>query len=409
MLSASEIKAILDGFISSLEMLRQFRRNPADFTRNRKLTFQNLMWFILQNSRASAQIALDRFFYKLGEAASMTKQSCFEAREKLKPEAFLALGEQLMSGMNAKGGFRTYRGLRIIGGDGSVFEVPASAAKEFGALKTKGNPVAKARAMAFVDVLNDLVLSASLEEYSSSERNMALDLLGRAALPKDAVYVFDRGFYSYALAQAVEKLGAKFLFRVKSNCQKDMMAANAPDQTIQVNDMTMRVVNFVLPGGEVERLVTNLLDPSFTVADFGVIYNKRWGVETSFLMLKERLQIENFSSGKRQLILQDFYASIVTYNITVLACAEGKARLEKEAEAAGRTLAYKPNMNIAISAVRDYLIEALCGEKSRRKRALLFFFSAIRKNASPIRPDRSSPRNAKNHSAKFPLNKKSNA
>lgn len=120
----------------------------------------------------------------------------------------------------------------------------------------------------------------------------------------------------------------------------------------------LRVINYVLPTGEVERLVTNIFDPLFTVEVFGELYRLRWGVETCFHTLKSRLQIENFSSAKKELVLQDLFASVFVYNLMIA--------LVHEAESKGVLVqgkyVYRVNKNVAIGGVRTLLIESLCEE-----------------------------------------------
>ncbi len=58
--------------------------------------------------------------------------------------------------------------------------------------------------------------------------------------------------------------------------------------------MKFRLVKIILSSGEVEVLVTSLLDEqSFTVEEFERLYYLHWGVETFFSRLKGRLNLEN--------------------------------------------------------------------------------------------------------------------
>ena len=48
---------------------------------------------------------------------------------------------------------------------------------------------------------------------------------------------------------------------------------------------------------------------------FGEIYHMRWGIETAFETLKDRLQLENFTGTKPRLLLQDIYSTIYVNNL----------------------------------------------------------------------------------------------
>jgi hypothetical protein len=306
---------------------------------------------------------------------------------------------------------KNYRGLRVIAIDGSVFDVPATA-EWFGTLKTCGEPVPKAQAVAFTDVLNEYIIRAEIHPYGAGETNITRNMLREfleSRDPANNLLLFDRGFFSRDLARKIYDK-AKFIFRVSSQSLKEINEANAVDQTITRHengkpDLHLRVINYTLPNGEIEKLVTNIFDTNFTVEDFGKLYHMRWGVETSFLTLKSRLQIENFSSGKRELILQDFYASIFVHNMMIAAINEIAENLPTEKQ---RQYVYKPNKNIAIAEVRNLLIDSLL-EDDPMKRQVQFMraMNAISKSVIPVRPGRSFERKVKYKSAKFHLNNKS--
>ena len=63
----------------------------------------------------------------------------------------------------------------------------------------------------------------------------------------------------------------------------------------------------ILDTGEVEVLLTNLTE-NF---DFKHLYFLRWGVEIEYDVLKNALEIENFSGRTETAIKQDFYAHII--------------------------------------------------------------------------------------------------
>jgi len=67
-----------------------------------------------------------------------------------------------------------------------------------------------------------------------------------------------------------------------------------------------------LSTGELEILVTSLLDEEgYPTAAFKEIYNLRWGVETLYDVVKNRLSLENFSGKTAHAVLQDFHALIL--------------------------------------------------------------------------------------------------
>ena len=405
--------AVYGTFVGKLDSCEEFRKHlikETYFTRSdAKLTLQRTMAFILTNTRKSTQIEVNSFFrrLKLGMKA-VSKQSCFEAREKIKYTAFeqmcIELADFVEENVDDKE-MCTYMGFRPIAVDGTVLDVPPDAMEDFGYQDTVGEPSPKARVLAFVDVLNDFILRAQMDSYSKGERVMETELLSGYGVKSKDLFLHDRGFYSYDLAKEINRRGASFIIRVKKNCQKDIDAAAKTDQEIYVKDLKLRVVNVTLDNGEVEKLVTNIFDKGLTETFFKQIYNMRWGIETTYMRLKQRLEIENFTSGKKNLILQDFHASVAVYNFTSLASYEAQERLKSEGKEKGLKHERKPNMNIAFSEMRELLFEAICGTGSFRK-GMKKFTEAIMRNPTQIRPGRSFPRKVKHPSARFSMNKK---
>ena len=399
--------------MANCDFVAKYRAKKSFFTRSTaKLTFQTLLLFLLSLPRQSAQSAINRFIRERGLEFSVYKQSLFEAREKLRHQVFIDLNnDYFLKEYAYSGDFKTYRGFRVVAVDGSVFDVPAGA-NAFGKLKTSGEAVPKAQTVAFVDILNDYILRAEIKPYGSGETNLTQQMFRefwQTDNSDDWLFLFDRGFFSRRMAREIGK-HAKFVFRVSSQSLKEINEANEPDQIIIYRqkgypDLQLRVINYVLPNGEIEKLVTNIFDPSFTVEDFGKLYNLRWGVETCFRTLKSRLEIENFSSAKQELILQDFYAAVFVYNMMSAATQEAV----ETATTNQRKYVYKPNKNIAIGEVCALLIDSLL-EDDPIKRQNLFSsaMAAISRSVEPVRPHRPSyERKVKYKSAKFPLNRKS--
>lgn len=395
-----------DGFVAA------YRNKDSYFTRaSAKLTVDKLIMFLLSLPRQAAQCAINRFIKERGYNFSLHKQSLFEAREKLSHRAFVDLNNNFFLRDYAYSHtFKTHMGLRVIAVDGSVFDVP-SGSDYFGTLKTCGNASPKAQTVAFTDVLNEYIVRAEIHPYGTGETNIAKQMLQEFCMKEnaaDTLFLFDRGFFSRELAREIYD-HTKFLFRVNSQSLKEINEANTDDQVIirsekGKSDLRLRVINYVLPNGETEKLVTNIFDSSFSSEVFGKVYRMRWGIETCFHTLKSRLQIENFSSSKRELILQDFYASIFVYNMMMAAINEAAEESVKKQS----KYEYKVNKNIAIAEIRCLLIESLSDDDPvRRQDKFMRAMDTITRNVVPVRPGRSYERIVKHKSAKFPLNRKS--
>ena len=392
--------------------IQTYRTKKTYFTRTTaKLTFEKLMAFILGNNRNSAQVALNDFF-RDSEEDPVAKQTLFEARDKISYKAFADLSDKVVDDFYNDGGALTYKSCTLLGVDGSLFQAPQGALDVFGGQKSarSDSVSAQARALVINDVLSRIIVHASLNPVTDGERKIFLEMLEKLRKFKRSLLIFDRGFYSKELVDATNKKGVSFLFRIKNNCQKDIDAANEPDQVITVGETKLRIINFVLPTGEVEKLATNIFDEDFTVSDFAAIYEKRWGVETSYLMVKERLAIENFTSAKKNLMLQDFYAAVITYNLMEIACMEQEAKRCAENVDITRKYEQSANRNIVAREVRECFLSIMLetdpakvdSKMAKIERIIYRFFK-------DVRPDRTNPRVVKFPSKKYPMNKKRNS
>ena len=76
------------------------------------------------------------------------------------------------------------------------------------------------------------------------------------------------------------------------------------------HSLKLRVLKIQLSNGDIEYLATNIFDPQITLDDFKWAYHKRWGIETKYNDVKNKLEIENFTGYSPDAILQDFYATM---------------------------------------------------------------------------------------------------
>ena len=105
-------KGIHDTLLS-FEFLNQFRRSERYFTRKRKLTFVNLIAFILNFLSKSTQAELNQFFDLMKIKERMSQQAFSKARQKISPEAFNYLFELTVKGLMEDDGSLHFKGYRL--------------------------------------------------------------------------------------------------------------------------------------------------------------------------------------------------------------------------------------------------------------------------------------------------------
>jgi hypothetical protein len=380
-----------------------------------KMSFTDSIYFILKGLRKSLQIEIDNWFDFLGGERTLTKQAFSQIRQKINPKSFVQLNDTFIKHMYSDDDFKKYEGYRLLAIDGSIIEVPnTNTNREFFGYHQNQSNKKQARAMitAIYDIENDFILESDMRSYTDSEREAAKVLIERLGTKgyKNDLFLFDRGYPSKDLFAFLESKSLKYLMRVKANnFNSEIDKSNEPDQVVKLacNNKTLvvRVINVVLPTGEIEKLVTNIMDENFSTEDFKVLYFKRWGIEVKYDQLKNRFELENFSGTNPIAIEQDFYATIYLSNLMALAKAEAneKAKLNKE----GLKYEYKVNMNILISKMTRTLIECFY-EVDLAKRTMLFdkAIENISKNLVPVRPGRSFPRKQPSRKNKYPGNRK---
>lgn len=404
--------------LDSICFMIKTRMKPTYFTRDSaKMSFKDAIYFMLRKNTKTMQIELDDFFSEQKESdISMTKQAFSQLRNKINPEAFIDLNDNFINWFyDDDGDFKRYRGYRLLAIDGSITEVPnTEKTREFFGYYNNQSERRLARAMVSViyDIENDLILESKICNWKTAERDVAKELIESLENKKfqNDLIIFDRGYPSKDFISFLNKKGLKYLIRVKRNkFSTQFDNANKHDQIIEIKHkgeiLRVRVVNIALSTGEIEKLITNIYDESFTPEDFKELYFKRWGIEVKYNQLKSKYELENFSGTNPIAIMQDFYASIYLSNMMTLAQNEANEKVKTEKK--DLKYEYKVNMNILIPKIRNILIKCLLTEdKKTRDKIFDEAMSKITKNLIPIRPNRCFPRKEPSRKNKYPTNRK---
>ena len=392
------------------------RKKNTYFTRNTaKMEFSDAICFILKGIKRTLQIELDNWFEFLDSGKTMTKQAFSQLRQKIKPEAFVHLNDDFITWFYDDDNFKKFRGYRLLAIDGSITEIPNTVCtREYFGYHHNQSQRKNARAMFSViyDIENDYILESDIRTWKTGEREIAKELIIKLENKgfKNDLFLFDRGYPSREMFSFLESKKVKFLMRVKTNkFSTEIDNANEADQIIVVkdkkNELRLRIINIILPSGETEKLVTNLVEEDYTNEDFKQLYFKRWSIEVRYNQLKSRYELENFSGNTPIAIEQDFYATIYLSNL--MAMAKNEANEESLSNDKNLKYDYKVNMNILIPKMTKVLIKCFYAENLERRNKLFDkAMSNITKNLVPIRPGRNFPRREPSRKNKYPLNKK---
>ncbi len=375
------------------------------FTRSRKLSFSNTIYFILGSSKKalSSNLADFRDSNPTLRFPQLSRQAFSKARAGIHFEAFQELFRlSANSFYHFSSTINKWKNHVILAVDGTSLQLPDTSENRntFGFIKNQHSPGrAICSASILYDVLNDVIIDGTLARYGFSERKLALKhLTALSCLDSfpSSILTFDRGYPSQEIFHELDRYGLKFVIRVASSF-KISNKISSPDSlltnTFHNKTITLRCINLTLSSGLKEQLLTNLLDSSFTIPDFSELYFLRWGVEVKYKELKSRLQIEEFTGNRPSSIMQDFYASLFFSNLVSLAKRCSDSCIKNDLSAAFPQKQYQTNRSFLISRMRHFLINLFIHKKNR-----LYLIERIINEAKKVRsqiiPDRNCERKA---------------
>ena len=258
------------------------------------------------------------------------------------------------------------------------------------------------------DVLNKFAIDGSLSPLSTGESVLALNHLAFAK-GKDLI-IYDRGYPSFNLIYEHFEKGIDFLIRVKadfSNITREFYKSGLYSDIVQIKpgkntklsdksysketSKAVRLVKIELPSGEVEILITSLLDSAkYPDLIFKDLYFLRWGVETFYDELKNKIKAEHFSGYSGHSILQDFYAALFVSNVQSLIVGEINDELAEEFTE--NKYQYKVNNNLSYGFLKDRIITLFFSD-IEMEIIVSELKKLFKKHTIPIRPNRKYERN----------------
>ena len=403
---AERIRAIF----SNPHTMEEARTEARHFTRERKMPFERLLEYLLHGSKGATQSVLNEFFQGLEEGIHMTQQALSKARTHFDHSPFLkAFYEVVNAEYNLDNDSNLPRryGYKFLAVDGSVIPLPnlPELKQLFG--DVKGSP--SARADIALDVLNDRIVEAEFGPLSGDERSMAKEhirkLKGRIRM-EDTVFLFDRGYPSKELIEAILQANAHFIMRVRRKFNLDVDAAPMGSGVVILDGIRVRVVKFILPSGQTETLITDLFDMEESA--FQELYFLRWSVEEKYDVVKNKLELPNFTGRSVNVLYQDFWISMLLANVASVAKAEADGKVQKKRVGKTNKYQYQTNVNNAIASLRNRFADAVfCPDPSLRATRVDAIIHEIAASVVPERPERNVSRK-KARKAKYHHNKKSN-
>ena len=192
--------------INCKELLDKYKYSKKYFTRNRKISCKDIIYFTLNKRGLSLKMEMNKFKDMTGKMEDVSKSALCQQRKKINPEIFKELNnDYIKNSYDNPRDYKTIKGYIVMAIDGMKIEVPDSKKlrEEYGTSQGRDGQRTSARALTscLYDVVNNWVIDAQIDKFKGSERELAkkhiaelvLTLTGEIELEK-VIILFDRGY-----------------------------------------------------------------------------------------------------------------------------------------------------------------------------------------------------------------------
>jgi hypothetical protein len=344
--------------------------SEGQFSKNWKIPFKSLTVMLLCGIKSSLQREFDSFFKSVlstdYEIRKVTEGALSQSRRKLKPEAFKAINELACSHFYKGAPYHKWQGHRLLAVAGSRLLLPShptvrEESGEYFVGRNVSKPVSMALISFLYDPLNLITLDSQISAYSESEHSLALKHLDK--LERGDLLLADRGYPGLCLFSLLQSKGVDYCFRMKEDrwlAVRSFMASGQTEMLVEFSLLSKdlkrmkekgegeespircRFIAIELGNGLKEGLCRFLTDTEAYPRElFAELYHLRRGVEEGYKLLRERLDLEDFSGKTAKAFKQNFHTQILMMTLCAVLSfpIEEKERMEshREKEAAERT------------------------------------------------------------------------
>ena len=414
--------------VTNPDFLIKHRLSDKNFTRNRKLPFARVIYFLVALPTGSCQKELDGFFKTVNgldiALSFVTKMAWCKARMKMAYSALIDLNNRMVKYFYAHFAANTWQGffLKVI--DGTTLRLPEiDAIVEHFDPRTPKNrgKCPLARVSQLYDPLNRISCDAIIAPVSQGERDLAV--MHFSKLTAGDLVLLDRGYACLWLFDLILSLGADFCARMPANwkCVQQFLKSSKTEQIIRlplapvgktrcrrqgihIGSFALRLIRIELVSGQTEVLLTSLSDTKcYPHEIFGELYHQRWFVEEDFKTCKCWIELENFTGKSVLSVQQDFHARILSKNLTSMLSFQARETIANT-PASGKQ-PRQINFSHCLSVMKS-AIPLLLTRPVDTLAVLLQALSALfLKSTEPVRPGRSYPRKPKRTNDFYPCYK----
>jgi hypothetical protein len=326
--------------------------------RRRRLPADQVLWLVIgmalmRNESMERVVSFLDLALPTGDRTGVAKSALTQARQRLGEDPVAYLFMQTAARWAAQSAAkRPWRGLSLLGADGSTMRVPDSREnwKAFGGQRgngvRNGSAYPTVRLVALMALRSHVLSALVFGDYRTGETTLWKGLWQE--LPDDSLTLVDRNFLVADHLTQLERSGRNrhWLTRAKKTTRfKLIKRLGANDQLVEIklSEQTRRA-NADLPakwqvrkishrrkGFRPSTLLTSLLDPqAYPAAEIVTLYHERWELELGFDEIKTHLlaREETIRSRTPAGVRQEIWGIALAYNLV-------RVEMERAADEAG--------------------------------------------------------------------------
>ncbi len=398
--------------------------------RRRKLPAEYVVWLVIGmamlRDRSIAEVVrhLDLVMpTSTGKRQHVSGGAVVQARDRLGAEPLAWLFHATAAHWaSASADEHRWRGLAVLGVDGSTLRVPDSPENDahFGRAGTSRGEAAAAypqlRLVTLMVLRSHLLLDAAFGPYRHSEQSLAQGLWPQ--LPERSLMIMDRGFANYEnfhrladpahqrywLTRAKQGQRTATLHPIQELGPGDALVELRPSRSTRKlhpslpESLTVRAIHYQRKGFRAQILLTSLLDPvAFPATEIIALYHERWELELAYDEIKTHtLEREEASLRCKspERVSQELWGLALAYNLVRLTMAE----VARRAGVLPNQISYRHTLHF----VRAFWISAWLASPGVLPKRLHSLYNELPLLLLPPRRNRAYPRAVKIKMSNYP-------
>ena len=314
-----------------------------------------------------------------------SKQFISSQRSYIKPIMFQDISKRYLELIDYKYDnqtFKTFKGFRLCAGDESDFEIPdfPETRAEFNIKNTpKYRKPAMCKFSSIQDVLNGFILDGTVADYKAGElplMHQHLKDVKNMIVPEKTIWTLDRGYPAMELYAKIIEMNSYFIVRLR----KDSYIEERMNIKQEDSPISLKITKDCLKKFHDPELKNKL----------------RWGIETNYNTMKNRIYIENYSGKRRICIEQDIYSKFLKFNIFHYLKIKFNKLIKNKKEQIGDYRKYQVDQANLIRNLKDKLLLILLSKSRKIQEKLMKnFHKSCMRYPNRVKKNKTTPRKKK--------------